>query len=138
MSPKVMSVPVLAALVLGCAGTVPFLDAPAQPAALAEAKVSADDNGNAQVKLWVEHLAFPAKLTPPKQTYVLWAETTFGRTLLLGKLKVDKDLEARWQGSVPFERFRLIISAEDVTTPERPSSPFVMTTDYLEPGKSWL
>lgn len=138
MSLKLLIGLLLAGGLLACATTEPFRDAPGQPAAVAEARIKLDENGNTQVSLEVAHLAKPEKLTPPRSTYVLWAESTFGRNVLLGRLRVDDNLEARWQGSVPFDRFRLIISAEDHATPEHPTSPFVMATDFIEPDSGWL
>lgn len=123
-------------LSLACASkTVRFTGAPEQPAATGEMKVTLDDNGNVEAKIWLEHLAPPDRLNPPKQNYLVWAQSTFGRTVLLGQLRVGKKLDASWRGTVPFERFRLLITAEDLNTPEHPSSPYVMASEYLSPPK---
>lgn len=129
---SVLSV-LLLSLVACSTTTVNFLDAPAQPAASGVAEVWLDDNGNAAVELSFQHLAKPDRLSPPKAFYLVWAESSFGRTTLLGKLQVTKKLKASWAGSVPFELFRMIVSAEDSETPQQPSAPFVLVTRYLEP-----
>jgi hypothetical protein len=129
-----LSLLILLPVFVGCATTtVSFLDAPAQPAATGEAHIWIDGNENAAVSLVFEHLAKPAHLSPPKTHYLLWAENPLGRTTLLGKLQVTKKLSAEWQGTVPFEQFRIIVSAEDSVTPTEPSSPFALVTSYFEP-----
>ena len=51
----------------------------------------------------LEYLALPGTLTPPRATYVVWAESQFGRQILLGRLAVAEDRSAEWEGTVPFE-----------------------------------
>jgi hypothetical protein len=94
-----------------------------------------DDNGNSWVELRLEHLALPGTLTPPRAAYVVWAESQFGRQILLGRLAVAKDRSAEWEGTVPFDKFRMLVTAEDIAWPERPREPYVVQTDYVEADK---
>lgn len=115
-------------LVAGCATKVPFVRSQFVPAAEAQAKVNHDDNGNAQIDLKVRHLARPENLTPPKSTYVVWAETPGGRVVNLGQLVVDDDLDGRFRTVTPLQEFRLLITAEDIPMAREPSQQIVLRT----------
>ena len=123
---------------LACASNIPFQPSTASPAAAGDVHAKIDDNGNAWVELEVEHLALPGTLTPPRSTYVVWAESQFGRQVLLGQIKVEADRSAYWEGTVPFEKFRMMLTAEDIAWPERPREPYVVQTDYVEADKGWF
>lgn len=123
---------------LACATKMPFLPSSASPAAAGTVHATLDDNGNAWVELQLEHLALPATLTPPRATYVVWAESQFGRQILLGRLAVQKNRSAEWEGTVPFDKFRLMVTAEDIAWPERPREPYVVQTEYVEAKGGWL
>jgi hypothetical protein len=141
--PKYLSLAVRVAAVAlmasGCATTtVPFRHAPAQPAATGEMKIRPEPNGNAYVKLRVEHLATPSRLTPPRTTYVVWAQHRDGKSALLGRLAPNKELKASWQGTVPFDSFRLLITAEDFAAPLEPGTPEILVTEFVQVGpKRW-
>jgi hypothetical protein len=120
---------VLAAL--ACSATVPFAPSREMPSASGTIAAELDDNGNAAVELAFEHLARPDALNPPRATYVIWAESYFGRQVLLGQIKVDEDRTAFWSGTVPFDRFRILLSAEDLAWPERPREPILLATELV-------
>ena len=121
-----------------CASDFPFLPSSASPAAAGLVRAALDDNGNARVELELEHLALPETLTPPRSTYVVWAESPFGRQVLLGRLAVHKNRSAAWEGTVPFDKFRMMVTAEDIAWPERPREPFVVQTDFVEAASGWF
>ena len=123
---------------LACASNIPFQPSTASPAAAGDVHAKIDDNGNSWVELELEHLALPGTLTPPRATYVVWAESQFGRQVLLGQIKVVEDRSASWEGTVPFDKFRMILTAEDIAWPERPREPYVVQTDYVESAKGWF
>jgi hypothetical protein len=123
---------------LACATPIPFQPSSASPAAAGQVHATLDDNGNARVDLALEHLALPRTLTPPRSTYVVWAESQFGRQVLLGRLVVNKDRSAEWEGTVPFDKFRMMVTAEDIAWPERPREPYVVQTDYVEAASGWF
>ena len=135
-------VAILLALSLGalsaCATGFPVMPSTASPAAAGTVHAQRDDNGNSWVELELQHLALPRTLTPARNTYVVWAESQFGRIVLLGQIKVAGDRSASWEGTVPFEKFRMILSAEDIAWPERPREPYVVQTDYVEATKGWF
>jgi hypothetical protein len=137
--PLAISVAAVALVAAGCATTtVPFRLAPAQPAATGEVKIRPEPNGDAFVEMTVEHLASPSRLTPPRAVYLVWAQDLEGRAALLGQLAVNRKLEASWEGTVPFESFRLLVTAEDFAAPLEPGTPEVLVTEFVhvEP-KRW-
>jgi hypothetical protein len=123
---------------LACATNFPFQPSTASPAAAGNVHAERDDNGNSWVELEIQHLALPGTLNPARSTYVVWAESQFGRQVLLGQIKVQKDRSASWEGTVPFEKFRMILTAEDIAWPERPREPYVVQTDFVEAGNGWF
>ena len=123
---------------LACATKMPILPSTTSPAAAGQVHATLDDNGNAWVELSLEHLALPTTLTPPRATYVVWAESQFGRQVLLGRLAVQKNRSAEWEGTVPFDKFRLMVTAEDIAWPERPREPYVVQTEYIEAQGGWF
>jgi len=123
---------------VACATGFPFMPSTASPAAAGAVHATLDRNGNSWVELQLQHLALPRTLNPARSIYVVWAESQFGRMVLLGQIKVEKDRSAEWEGTVPFEKFRILLSAEDIAWPERPREPYVVQTDYLEPEKGWF
>jgi hypothetical protein len=112
----------------GCASKVPFVRSQFVPAAEAQATVDHDDNGNAEIQLYVRHLARPENLTPAKTIYVVWAETPKGRAFNLGGLVVDDDLNGEFRSITPLTEFRLLITAEEKPTVREPSSQIVLRT----------
>ena len=121
---------------LACATEIPFQSSSHIPSAAGNLAAKLDENGNSWVEVEFEHLALPASLTPAKATYVIWAESHFGRRILLGQLKVEEDRTAAWRGTVPFDQFRLLLSAEDLAWPEEPREPILLKTDYIKPRRS--
>ncbi|MGH7337926.1 MAG: hypothetical protein ACREI7_10125, partial [Myxococcota bacterium] len=65
----------------------------------------------------------------------LWAESYFGRQVLLGQIRVDDLRRATWRGTVPFDHFRLLVSAEDRPWPDQPREPLLLKTDYVRPSR---
>lgn len=85
----------------GCAQKVDFQARPVVPASDVTAKVTRDRNDNAKIKLNIDHLAQPQSLVPPRAYYVVWAETPQGRTINLGRLKVNDNRSAKFEGVTP-------------------------------------
>ena len=116
-----------------CAQTVVFHPSSVVPAADATAKIERDANKNARIALTVKHLADPQRLAPPKAVYVVWAETPEGRTLNLGKLVGDENRHGTLQTTTSLPEFRLLISAEDLTTASAssPNGQIILTTSFF-------
>ncbi len=125
--------------VSGCmAQNVMFQGSPLQPAADARATIRVDQNENTLVELELEHIAPAEKLWPPRALYVVWVEDSEGEIQQLGKLRVNDERKAHFQGTTELERFRLLITAEDNPRPEQPSQPYMLATDYFSADDGWL
>ncbi|MGZ8425995.1 MAG: hypothetical protein ACXWYD_13680 [Candidatus Binatia bacterium] len=121
----------LMGFLLGCVQTVAFRGSQEVPAALGEAKVSTDDNGNAVVKVEIEHLAPPENLSPPKQMYVVWAQTPNGRFVNLGQMTVGENRVGQFNGVTALKEFRLVVTGEDIPATITPSKQEILTTEVF-------
>lgn len=124
------------AILLGstaCAQKMRFNPSTAVPAADAWAKVTRDTNNNARIRIDVRHLANPQRLDPPREVYVVWAETPDARTLNLGRLAVDKNRRGTLESTTSLREFRLLISAEHLAdaVASSPSRQTYMATDFF-------
>ncbi|MCU1270293.1 MAG: hypothetical protein JWN74_1587 [Acidobacteriaceae bacterium] len=99
---------------------------PSVPAAEGKAELKHDRNGNLQVKLEVNHLASPTKLTPPKQVYVVWIQGRGKEPENHGQLKVNPDLKGSFEGTTPYPAFDIFITAEDNPAATTPTGPAVL------------
>jgi hypothetical protein len=114
-----------------CAQTVALRGSPDVPAALGEAKISKDDNGNSVVKIEVNHLAPPENLSLPKKLYVVWAQVPQGRTVNLGQMQVGKNRVGKFTGVTALSEFRIVITAEDLPAVVAPSKQEILTTEVF-------
>src|SRR3954447_24036597 len=69
-----------------CAKKLHFATSTVVPAAEGRVKYKKDDNGNYAIDVKIENLADPKKLTPSKNTYVLWMETEQSNVQNLGQI----------------------------------------------------
>lgn len=115
----------------GCAKEVRLPFSTELPAAMGEARISRDDNGNTVVNLKVEHFAPPQRLQPPRQVYVVWLESPDHEMHNLGQLRVNDDLKGELESKTPYEVFRIIITAEDYATAAQPGPQVVMRTKVI-------
>lgn len=114
-----------------CASTTLLKGTSMVPAAEAETSVEADGNDNAVVKMSIKHLADPERLSRSRELYLLWAEVGGERTYPLGKLVVNDEGTGELTAVVPFEEFRLILTAEDGLSANAPSSDVVFRSELL-------
>ena len=131
---KILCLSALALVVAlaGCAKNVAVTVSSIVPATQAEVKTGKDSNDNSTVELKVKHLAPPENLQPSKSVYVVWVETTDGKTFNAGRLKLNDDLEGEITVTTPYPRFRLVVSAEDDPLATRPGSQRVIETNQIE------
>lgn len=121
--------------VTGCARDVRLSPSAELPAAMGEAKVSKDDNGNTKLKLEVKHFAPPQRLQPPRSVYVVWAETSDHEMSNLGQLKINDDLKGRLETTTPLRIFQLVITAEDNPLVRQPGQQVVLRTKVIEANR---
>ena len=105
----------------------PVTTSPVVPAAQGQVDIGKDNNGNTKIKLKVEHLASPEKLTPPQSNYVLWLQERGASTPEnRGRLAVNKKLEAEFEAVTPFKNFDLFVTAEADAMAKTPSGPEIL------------
>ncbi len=97
------------------------------PGARGDVQVGKDKNGNTKLKMTVQHLARPDRLTPPMATYIIWLQERGGTNAeSQGQLKTDKNLKADFETVTPSKNFDLFVTAEQDTTSKAPSGPEVL------------
>jgi hypothetical protein len=94
----------------------------------AEGKIITDNdrNGNTGVEIHVKHMATPQSLTPPKQNYLVWVQPRGKDPELLGALRVNSDLEGSLKATTTYKDFDVVVTAEDNTKPDAPSSAVIL------------
>ena len=97
------------------------------PAAQGHVRTKQDENGNTQVNVSVKHLAKPSMISPKARSYVIWVkpmgETNYQN---VGALRVNQDLEGKYQTSVPYKNFELIVTPESSTMAQSPTGVTVL------------
>jgi len=120
-------------LITSCGTKVNYPVSQIVPGADISAKVKQDGNDNYKIDLKAENLTDPERLNPPKEMYVVWIETAKG-TKNLGKLNMSSGMfSSTRKGSLntttAFKPSRIIITAENISTNNEPSSFVVISSD---------
>ena len=98
------------------------------PEAAGVIDIKQTSNANEKLTVKVEHLPPPASLAPDLRTFVVWIDPGRGRAPMpVGQILID---EKHRSGEVvtvtAFERFEVLITAESVATPTRPSQHVIL------------
>jgi len=122
---------VVLALVMFCAiaeaaKKFPLTSSTLVPAARGQVEVELDKNGNLQVKVQVEHLANPQNLTPASSVYVVWLQDRGGSPENKGQMKVDKDLNGKFEAVTSLKSFDLFVTGEKDFNAKMPNGPEVL------------
>jgi hypothetical protein len=96
------------------------------PAASGKINYEHDRNGNIKLEIKTKHLAAPERLTPAKNSYVVWIRSNDAQTQNAGVLKVNDNLEGSFITTTPIKAFDVVITAEDSPSVSQPSGPEVM------------
>ena len=92
------------------------------PAAQGAVKTMDGQNDNKRVLVSVEHLAPPEKVAEGATTYVVWAQPTGADTVQnIGALNVDKKLKGTLMTQLPYENFKVFITAEPTAQATQPT-----------------
>jgi hypothetical protein len=105
---------------------IPMTAASIVPSAMGEIESSKDHNGNTKVDIKVDHLANPANLTPPANTYVVWFQERGGEPQNKGVLTVNKDLKGEFSTVTPSKVFDVFVTGEATPNVPAPSGPEVL------------
>lgn len=116
-----------------CAKKLHFATSTVVPAAEGRVKYKKDDNGNYAIDVKIRNLADPKKLTPPKDTYVLWMETDQGTVQNLGQIVSSSGfftsgLKATLEAVTSFKPRGFFITAEDNAAVTYPGPQVVLRT----------
>ena len=115
-----------------CSTKAPFLSSAVVPAARGTVVISKDFNRNYVIKIQLYDLAGSERLTPPKNTYVVWLVTADNRAKNIGQINTSNSLDASFETVSAFRPSKIMITAEDEANILYPSySEVVLTTDYL-------
>ena len=128
---------VVLALILFCGITqaakkFPLTASSSVPAARGHVDVEKDKNGNLQVNVHVEHLANPQNLTPAASSYVVWVQDRTGSAENKGQMKVDKDLNGKFEMTTSTKSFDLFVTGEKDFNARTPAGTEVLRTSIQQ------
>lgn len=117
-----------------CARKAVFQISPVVPAARGYIKTKKDSNKNYNVYVSLENLAEPNRLTPAKQTYVVWIVSNDNSTKNVGQVKTSSSLfshtlKGSFETVSVSKPIKIFITAENNATTEYPGDMVVMTTN---------
>ncbi len=136
---KIVFILVTALMILplsACAQNIKFLTSAVVPAAQGNVKVKKDGNKNFQIKIHIDNLAEPSRLTPPKSAYVIWLVTDEKVTQNIGKIKtstnfLSKKLTATFESVTVVKPTKIFITAEVDASVTYPVSEIILETNYF-------
>jgi hypothetical protein len=120
--------------VSACAQKVNFLTSTVVPAAQGSVKVKKDNNKNYLIKIHIDNLAEPNRLSPPKNAFVVWLVTDNSTPQNIGKIKtsnnfMSKKLTATFETVSVLKPTKIFITAENDASLQYPVSEVVLTTN---------
>ena len=119
-------------LFASCTHKMAFENSSVVPAARGYVEMKKDKNKNNVVSVHLTNLAEANRLTPPRQTYVVWILTNDDKMKNVGQIKsFNKNLSASFQTVSSFVPSKIIITAEDDGAVQFPSSQIVLTSTNL-------
>jgi hypothetical protein len=103
------------------------------PGAEGEVKVKKDNNNNYHIEVNVVNLADSKKLTPSKNTYVVWIETNDKGSKNIGQIHSSSSMFSKAKKASittvsPSKPIKVFITAEDDPNVETPGEQVVLTT----------
>lgn len=119
-------------LFAACAKKVTFLRSAVVPAAEGTVSIKEDKNNNYNIDLTAKRLADPGRLSPPKNVYVVWMETSQG-VQNIGQLKtstkgLSKMLSSSLKTVTPHKPTGFFITAEEDAIGNYPGRTVVLKT----------
>ena len=123
-----------------CTAQKEFLSSSIVPAARGTVSVKRDKFNNYIIKLKITNLAEATRLSPPKNTYVVWMVTDENLTRNLGQVRTSssmfsKKLNLNFETKTVFRPVRIFITAENDAVVQFPNSETILTTDDLNAPK---
>ncbi|MDQ3141925.1 MAG: hypothetical protein M3Q56_06720 [Bacteroidota bacterium] len=117
-----------------CSKKINFLTSSIVPAARGHVTVNKDKNQNYVIDMQLSNLAEVGRLTPSKQTYVVWMVTDQDMTKNIGQINsssslLSKTLKASFETVTSVKPSKIFITAEDDATTQYPGTQVVLTTN---------
>jgi len=112
-----------------CSQKITFLNSSVVPAANGYVKLKRDQNKNYVIRIRLSNLADPSRLSPPKQTYVVWILTDREVTKNMGQIQISSNLSAAFETVSAFKPVKIFITAENDPGIQTPGYPIVITTN---------
>lgn len=111
---------ILVLLLTACGSTMQLPISNAAPAAEIKVKKQMDNNENYEIKVTAENLADAQRLSPSRETYVVWIKTDENGIKNVGQLNPENGKKVTLETVSSFEPKAIFITAEDegnVSTP---------------------
>ncbi len=117
-----------------CAQRVKFSKSTVVPAAQGTVRVKKDKNNNYLIRVNIDNLAAPERLSPSRQAYVLWMVTEDNMPQNIGRIKVSTKflstkLKASFETVSSIKPMRIFITAENDTGVQYPDYDIILTTN---------
>ena len=140
MKPFMFNIPLKSLLVIcsllfftSCARKLRFENSPVVPSAEGTVKYKKDNNNNYAIDVKIRNLADPKKLTPAKNTYVLWMETEQSGVQNIGQITPTTGFlsgarRASLEAISPYKPRSFFLTAEDDPTITYPGPQVVLRT----------
>lgn len=120
-----------------CLAQADFLKSTVVPSARGTVSVTKDDYNNYVIEIKINELAEAGRLTPAKNTYVVWMVSSDDQVKNIGQVKtktsfLSKNLKANFETKSSFKPVKIFITAEYDPIIETPGDVVVLTTDYFD------
>lgn len=117
-----------------CASKINFLNSSVVPAARGRVKISRDHNRNYVLDINIYNLAEVKRLTPPRETYVVWLQAGSDAAKNIGQIKsttnmFSKNLSASVNTVSSSKPTKVFVTAEDDGAAQYPGMQVVLSTD---------
>jgi len=112
-----------------CAPKITFLTSSVVPAAEGVVTVKDDKNNNYLIKIEITNLAAVDRLSPPKNTYVVWMETDRGAARNIGRIVVTNKMNVSFETVSSFRPTKIFITAEENENALYPGEMLILTTN---------
>ncbi len=116
--------------VVSCAKKIMFQTSSVVPAARGEVAVKKDKNNNFRVLVELSYLAEPDRLSPAKNTYVVWMVSDENDTPInLGQIVSTSKLNVKFETVTSSKPKRIFVTAENDASTQYPGNMLVLETD---------
>lgn len=120
-----------------CSAQADFLKSPVVPAARGSVQVTKDKYNNYIMEVNILNLSEAGRLTPAKNTYVVWMVTEDMLTKNIGQVRtrksfLSKNLKADFETKSSFKPVKIFITAEYDPTLQSPGEVIILSTDFFD------